>query len=158
MIKKILAAGAFAASAVFLVPLASAQTFSPNGPFTLTSIASITFNNGLTLTCNSLNGIGSVSGGAASVSSITVSGGGCGVVFTGTPYVISSSSPTSITLNGIVISSWIGGCAGSLTGDYDQSTGVITFRGATIPSTTYSNPCRLYGRVQLSPAVIFTIP
>jgi hypothetical protein len=155
MIKKILAAGLFAASAVFLVPLASAQTFAPNGPFTLTSIAPITFNNGLTLSCGSLNGTGSVSGSGASVSSIIA---GCGMVFTGAPYAVSSSSPTSITLNGVVISSWIGGCAGSLTGDYDQSTGVITFRLATIPSTTYSNPCRIAGRLQLSPVVTFTIP
>lgn len=159
MIKEILTTGTLAASAAFLVPQASAQTFSPTGPFTLANVGSIVFSKDLTLTCG-LTGSGSVSGGAASVSSIAVGGGAmCGVLFTGTPYVVSSSSLTSITLNGVVMTGLFGGtCAGSLTGDYDQSTGRITFLGATIPSTSGGRPCRIAGRVQLSPIVTFTIP
>jgi hypothetical protein len=158
MIKKILAAGALAASAAFLVPQASAQTFSPTGPFTLTSIGNITVQKGITLSCG-LNGTGSVSGGAASVSSINLTGGLCGSVnFTGTPYTVTSGSLTSITLNGVVVTAITGNCAGSLTGSYNQATGVITYSGATIPSTSGGNPCRVTGRVQVSPTVTFTIP
>jgi hypothetical protein len=159
MIKKILTTGALAASTAFLVPHASAQTFSPGGPFTLTSIGTMVFSKGITLNC-SLTGSGGIAGGAASVSSITLANGLCaGVLFTGTSYVVSSASLTSITLNGVVISGFLGGtCAGALTGDYNQSTGVITFRAVTLPSISGGNPCRIAGRVQLSPAVTFTIP
>ena len=158
MIKKILAAGALAASAAFLVPQASAQTFSPNGSFTINNIGTITVSKGITLSCG-LTGGGSVSSGAATVTSINLTGGLCGsVVFSGTPYVVSSPSLTSITLNGVVVTAITGSCAGTLTGAYNQSTGVITFTNAAIPSTSGGNPCRVTGRVQLSPIVTFTIP
>jgi hypothetical protein len=159
MSNKIFAAGVLAASVAFLIPSASAQTFSPNGPFTLTNIAPITVSKAVVLLCSGLNGSGSISSGAASVSSLTLSGGGCGgVVFSGAPYAVSSSSPTSITLNGVVIGGFFGGtCAGSLTEDYDQTTGVATFRQAVIPPASGGNPCRITGRIQLSPAVTFTI-
>jgi hypothetical protein len=158
MIKKILAAGALAASAAFLVPHASAQTFSPNGSFTLASIGTITVSKGITLSCG-LNGTGSVSGGAASVSSISLTGTLCSsVTFSGTPYTVTSGSLTSITLNGVVVTAITGNCAGTLTGSYNQATGGITFANATIPSTSGGNPCRVNGRVQISPTVTFTIP
>lgn len=158
MIKKILAAGALAASAAFLVPQASAQTFSPNGSFTLTNIGTITVSKGITLSCG-LTGGGSVSGGAATVTSINLTGGLCGsVLFTGTPYTVTSGSLTSITLNGVTVTAITGNCAGTLTGAYNQSTGVITFTNAAIPSTSGGNPCRVTGRVQISPTVTFTIP
>jgi hypothetical protein len=158
MIKKILAAGALAASAAFLVPQASAQTFSPSGPFTLTNSGSITVSKGITLNCG-LNGSGSVSGGAASVSSINLTGGLCSSVhFTGTPYTVTSGSLTSITLNGVVVTAITGNCAGTLTGAYNQATGAITFANATIPSTSGGSPCRVSGTVQISPTVTFTIP
>jgi hypothetical protein len=158
MIKKILAAGALAASAAFLVPQASAQTFSPNGPFTLASIGSISVSKGITLSCG-LNGGGNVSGGAAWVSSLNLTGGLCGsVTFSGFNYPVTSTSLTTITLNGVVVTAITGSCAGTLTGTYNQATGVITYANATIPSTTGGNPCRISGRVQVSPTVTFTIP
>ncbi|TGX54310.1 hypothetical protein E5A73_09395 [Sphingomonas gei] len=158
MIKKILAAGALAASAAFLVPQASAQTFSPSGAFTLTNIGTITVSKGITLSC-SLSGGGTVSGGAASVSSITLSGGLCSsVTFTGAPYTVTSGSLTSITLNGVIVTGITGNCAGSLTGAYNQSTGVITYTNATIPKTSGIGDCKVTGKVQVSPKVTFTIP
>lgn len=158
MIKKILAAGALVASAAFLVPQASAQTFSPNGPIALASIGTITVSKGITLNCG-LNGTGAVTGGAASVSTINLTGGLCpSVTFSGTPYTVTSGSLTSITLNGVVVTAITGSCAGTLTGAYNQSTGVITFANASIPSTSGGNPCRVTGRVQISPTVTFTIP
>lgn len=158
MIKKILTIGVIAASAAFLVPQAAAQTFSPDGPFTMTSIGLMNISKGLTVSCG-LNGTGSVSGGAATIASISPTGGLCYLVtFASTPYTVTSGSPTSITLNGVALTPLDGNCAGSLTGDYNQSTGIITFRAATIPSTTGGNPCRITGRVQLSPTVTFTIP
>jgi hypothetical protein len=158
MIKKILAAGALAASAAFVVPQASAQTFSPNGAVTLTSIGNITVSKGITLSCG-LSGTGSVSGGALSVSSITLSGGLCGsVTFSGTPYPVTSGTLTSVTLNNVVVTAITGSCAGALVGSYNQATGVITYSNATIPSTTGGSACRVSGRVQVSPVVTFTIP
>jgi hypothetical protein len=156
LIKRILTAFALAASAGF-VPQTSAQTFSPDGPFTLTSIGTMFISKGTAVSCG-FNGTGSVSGSMASVDSMMPTGV-CGLVFMGMPYVVSSTSPTSITLNGVVISGIIGGtCAGTLTGDYNQSTGIITFRQATIPSISGGNPCRISGRIQFSPVVTFTIP
>jgi hypothetical protein len=158
MIKKILAAGALAASAAFLVPQASAQTFSPNGSVSLASIGTIAVSKGITLNCG-LAGTGAVTSGALSVSSITLSGGLCGsVTFSGTPYTVTSGSLTSVTLNGVVVTAITGSCAGTLTGSYNQATGVITYANATIPSTTGGSACRVTGRVQVSPTVTFTIP
>lgn len=158
MIKKILAAGALAASAAFLVPQASAQTFSPTGSFTLANSGTFTVQKGITLSCG-LSGSGSVSGGAASVSSLTLSGGLCGsVTFSGTPYTVTSGSLTSITLNGVVVTGITGNCAGSLTGSYNQSTGVITYANATIPKTSGIGDCKVNGKVQITPTVTFTIP
>jgi len=66
---------------------------------------------------------------------------------------------TASTLNGVIITRFLGvNCAGTLTGSYDQSTGGITFLGATIPSNLAAYPCRITGRVQLSPTVTFTNP
>ena len=81
------------------------------------------------------------------------------LAFTGTRYGIGSSPLTSITPNGVVIIGIFGGtCASPLTGAYDPSTGIVTFRQAMIPTTAGSNPCRVAGRIQLSPTVTFTIP
>ncbi|ATY31013.1 hypothetical protein [Sphingomonas psychrotolerans] len=158
MIKKILAAGALVASVAFIAPQASAQTFSPNGAVSLASIGNITVSKGITLSCG-LAGTGSVSSGALSVSSITLSGGLCpSVTFSGTPYTVTSGSLTAVTLNGVVVTAITGNCAGTLTGAYNQATGVITYANATIPSTSGGSPCRVTGRVQVSPTVTFTIP
>lgn len=155
MIKKILAAGALAASAMVLAPQASAQTFSPNGSFTLTSIGTVTVNKGITLSC-SLTGSGTVSGGAASVTSITLSGGLCGsVLFTSTPYPVAGPTPTTLTIRNVRVTAITGNCFGDLTGAYNQSTGVITLTNATIPSVGTGNPCRVNGRVQVSPTITY---
>lgn len=154
MIKKILAAGALAASAAFLVPQASAQTFSPNGPFTLTNVGTLTVSKGITLSCG-LSGTGTVSGGTATVTSITLSGVLCGsVLFTSTPYPVSASGGT-ITINNVRVTAITGTCAGPLSGSYNQSTGIVTFANATIPSTSGGNPCRVNGQVRLSPTITY---
>lgn len=158
MIKKILIAGAMAASAAFLVPQASAQTFSPTGSFTLANVGTFTVSKGITLNCN-LAGAGSVdTAGNASVSSLTLSGGGglCGsITFTTTPYVVSGVSPSTVTINGMVVTAITGNCAGNLTGSYNQSTGVITFANATLPATSGVGACRINGQVKISPTLTF---
>ncbi len=158
MIKKILIAGAMTASAAFLVPQASAQTFSPTGPFTLANTGGqIKVQKGITLSCN-LAGSGSVdASGNASVTSLTLSGGTLGlcgsITFTGTPYVVSGVSPSTVTINGMVVTAVTGNCAGNLTGSY--SGGVITFTNATLPSTSGGNACTIDGKVKISPALTF---
>lgn len=160
MIKKILIAGAMAASAAFLVPQASAQTFSPTGSFTLANTGGqITVQKGITLSCN-LSGGGSVdAAGNASVTSLALSGGTlniCGSIsFTGTPYVVSGVSPSTVTINGMVVTAITGNCAGNLTGSYNQSTGILTFTGATLPSTSGGSPCTISGKVKISPTLTF---
>ncbi len=156
MIKKILIAGAMAASAAFLVPQASAQTFSPTGPFTLANVGTFTVSKGITLNC-SLAGSGSVdASGNASVTSLTLSGGLCGsIAFTTTPYVVSGVSPSTVTINGMVVTAITGNCAGNLTGSYNQSTGIITFAGATLPATSGLGACRITGQVKISPTLTF---
>lgn len=155
MIKKILSAGALAASAAFLVPQASAQTFSPNGAFTITNVGTIVVSKGITLNCG-LTGSGNVSGGAATVSGLTLTGGLCGSVnFTGTPYTISASG-TTVTINNVTVTAITGNCYGNLSGTYDQSTGILTFASATIPSNPPGGtPCKVTGRVQLSPILTY---
>ncbi|MGK6355698.1 hypothetical protein ACMGDH_10795 [Sphingomonas sp. DT-207] len=159
MIKKILSAGAVLASAAFLVPQASAQTVSPTGPFTLTNVGTISVTKGITLSCG-LTGSGNVSSsGAASVTSINLTGGLCGsIVFSGTPYAVTSTSTSSITINGVVVTAITGNCAGNLTGSFNQATGEITFANATLPSTSGGNPCSITGKVKTTPALSFTIP
>lgn len=159
MIKKILCAGAVAASAAFLVPQASAQTVSPAGPFTLSNVGTISVSKGITLSCG-LTGSGNVTaGGAATVTSLNLTGGLCGsIVFSGTPYTISSTSTSSITINGVVVTAITGNCAGSLTGSFNQATGEITFANATLPSTSGGSACRITGKVKTTPALSFTIP
>lgn len=156
MIKKILSAGALAASAVFLVPQASAQTFSPSGPFTITNVGTITVSKGITLSC-SLSGGGNVTtGGAASVTSIILSGGLCGSVsFTATPYAVTASG-TTVTINNVTVTAITGNCFGNLSGTYNQSTGILTFAGATIPSNPVGgSPCKVTGQVKLSPILTY---
>lgn len=156
MFKKILSCGALLASAAFLVPQASAQTFSPSGPFTLSNVGSITVSKGISLSCG-LTGSGSVSGsGAASVTSISLTGFLCSsITFSGGPFAVSGPSPTTITISGVTVTAITGNCAGNLTGSYNQSTGVITFVNATLPATSGGNPCTVNGRVQISPTITY---
>lgn len=153
MFGKNLIAGAIAASVALLVPQVSAQTFSPTGPFTLANVSGpIIVSKAVPLSC-SLTGGGSVdASGNATVTSIL-----CGAsYFSGFPYTVSSTAPGTITINGVIVSGVFGGeCAGNLTGAYDASTGIITFKGATLPPTTGGNPCKLYGSVRISPALTF---
>lgn len=156
MIKKILSAGAIAASAVFLVPQASAQTFSPAGSFTITNVGTITVSKGLTLSCG-LSGAGNVTtGGSASVTSITLSGTLCSSVnFTATPYTVTASG-TTVTINNVTVTAITGNCLGNLSGTYNQSTGILTFANATIPSNPAGgSPCRVNGQVRLSPTLTY---
>lgn len=156
MIKKILSAGALAASAVFLVPHASAQTFSPAGSFTITNVGTITVSKGITLNCG-LSGSGNVtSGGSASVTSISLTGGLCGSIsFTATPYAVTASG-TTVTINNVTVTAITGNCFGNLSGTYNQSTGILTFSNATIPSNPPGgSPCRVTGQVRLSPILTY---
>ncbi|WP_448662616.1 hypothetical protein ACG3SL_18425 [Sphingomonas sp. CJ20] len=156
MIKKILSAGALAASAVFLVPQASAQTFSPAGSFTITNVGAISVSKGITLSCG-LSGSGNVtSGGAASVTGIALSGPLCtSVTFTSTPYAVTASG-TTVTINNVTVTAITGNCFGNLSGTYNQSTGILTFVNAPIPSNPAGgSPCRVNGQVRLSPTLTY---
>ena len=159
MIKKILSAGALAASAAFLVPQASAQTVSPTGPFTLTNNGPISVSKGITLSCG-LSGSGNVTPtGSATVTSINLTGGLCGsIVFSGGPWAVTATSTSSITINNIVVTAITGNCAGNLTGSFNQMNGEITFANATLPSTSGGSPCRISGKVKTTPALSYTVP
>ncbi|MFC3580403.1 hypothetical protein [Sphingomonas hylomeconis] len=160
MMKKILAAGALVASTALMTPQASAQTFtSAPGSFTLANVGSLTVSKGITLTC-SLSGSGQVvSASSARVTNITLGGGLCGsITFSGYPYAVSAASTTSITLNGVTVTAITGNCAGTLTGSYNQATGLITFANATIPATSGIGACRITGQVRVTPTVTYTVP
>lgn len=150
MIGRILTASAAAALAILPVA-ASAQTVSPNGPFTLSGTG-ITVSKGITLSCG-LTGSGNVTSGVASISSIAFTGSVCSSIsVSGGPFSVTvNASAGTITINNLNITAITGSCRGSLTGTI--AAGVITFNNATIPSTTGGSACRISGRVNTSPAL-----
>lgn len=134
---------------------ASAQTFSPDGARTITG--SVEVSKGLTLNC-SASGTASVTGGAARVDSLALSTGFLcsGVTFSGFPYAISASGPSSVTINNVVVTAITGSCAGSISGSYDQSTGEVTFDNAQLPTTTGGSNCAISGSLVIDPAATIT--
>lgn len=160
MIKKMLMGGVMAAAAAVLVPQAQAQTFSPTGPFTFADVnGPITVQIVYTFSCR-VNGDGAVdAAGNATVTSLALSGGSLGlcgaITFTGMPYTVSGTSPGTVTIHGVTVTGISGRCAGDLTGSYNQSTGIITFLDARLPSTSGVTPCRIYGKVKVSPTLTF---
>ena len=155
--KKLIAA--FASTTLILAGAASAETWSPTGPVSLSNIGPVTVSKGITLTCG-VSGSGTLNGSNATVNSLALTGGLCGNVrFTSLPYNLEGTSPTSVTLQNVVVTAITGNCAGDLTGSFNQSTGVITFSGATIPSNPAGGaPCVINGQVATNPAASFTIP
>lgn len=148
-------------ASVALAGGASAQTFSPNGPVTLTSDSALSVSKGLTLSCD-LTGSGTISGGSHSITALDLSGDGglCDLVaFSAFPYAVTSTSTSSVTINDVTVVGITGNCFGDLTGAFNQSNGKITFTGATLPSSPAGgSPCVISGTVSTSPAVSFTIP
>ena len=144
----------FAATAA--IALAGAPASARVLQFTITNVGTITVSKGLTLSCG-LSGAGNVtSGGAASVTGITLSGTLCGsVLFTATPYAVTASG-TTVTINNVTVTAITGNCFGNLSGTYNQVTGILTFAGATIPSNPAGGtPCKVTGQVKLSPILTY---
>jgi hypothetical protein len=143
---------------VGLATSASTQTFSPPGGHTVSG--PVTVSKGITLNCT-LSGTGNVTGGgAATITSLSLTGGLCGLVsFTGLPYAVTSTSLTSITIVDVRAVGITGNCRGNLTGAFNQTTGQITFTNATIPSDPPGgSPCVINGTVATAPPISFTIP
>lgn len=137
---------------------ASAQTFSPPGTHTLSG--TVTVSKGITLTCT-MSGTGNITGaGAATITSLSLSGGLCPAIsFAGLPYAVTAANLNSITIVDVRAVGITGNCRGNLTGAFNQTTGQITFTNATIPSDPAGGaPCVVNGTVSTTPAVSFTIP
>lgn len=139
---------------------ASAQTFSPPGTISLSSVGPMSVSKGLRLSCN-LTGSGQITGGSATITSLALTSGGLcsSVMFVGLPYVVTAVTTNSVTINNMQVIGLTGNCAGNLTGAFNQSTGRATFNNAVLPSNPPGGtPCIVSGVVATSPAVSFTIP
>ncbi len=160
-----------AIAAFGLASTAVAETWSPTGPVSLSSIdpmsgapSTLQVSKGITLDCG-LSGGGSLAGSSALVNSLSLTAGDflcIFVAFSNLPYNLEPEGGTSldsVTLEDVVVTAVTGNCRGNLTGDFDQTNGRITFTNATIPSDPVGgSPCVINGVVATSPAVSYTIP
>ncbi|MCO1335148.1 hypothetical protein MO867_12480 [Microbulbifer sp. OS29] len=157
--KKLLATVSLCIAATGFPALASADTWSPNGSSALFNVGNITVMKGIQLSCNLSGSIDIVSS-DASVGSLSLSGGLfglCGTIsFSSLPYNVVGNADDTITLEDVVVQAVTGSCVGDLVGDFDHSTGRITFNGANIPSSPAGgSPCVIYGVVDSNPQVSF---
>ena len=150
-----------AALSVAVAALAStveAETWSPTGTITLTG--SVAVWSSITALCV-LSGEATLNGSSASINQLSLTGGTfCGAItFLDLPYNIEPSSLTSVTLENVRITGFLGNCFGDLTGTFDQLNGEISFLNAFLsPGPPLNVPCGFSGTVETSPSASYTIP
>lgn len=154
-----------------LTAQASAETWSPTGTIAIQSINPATgaadtleVSKGITLNCTMAGSavVNPADQSDASVGSLGLSSGFpflCNTIsFTNLPYNLEGNADGTATLENVVVQAVTGDCAGDLTGDFDQSTGYLTFNNATIPSTSGGNDCEVNGTVDTNPQASYTNP
>ena len=108
---------------------------------------------GVELECD-MTGSATLDGSNATVTTIGLSGDSlCALVaFTNFPYNMEGNADGTVTLENVDVQGVTGNCLGDLTGNFDQTTGEITFIGAEILSNPAGGaPCIVDGVVGTNP-------
>ncbi|WP_444926396.1 hypothetical protein ACJJI4_21370 [Microbulbifer sp. TRSA002] len=139
---------------------AGADIWSPQGTSGLANIGSFNVTASLPLSCNLSGSIIIDATGDASLGSLSITPRGsavCGLVmFNNLPYTIVGNADNTVTLKDTdfyVLGD--GHCIGDLTGDFNQSTGEITFNAAVVPNVGFVRDCKITGTISTNPQVSF---
>ncbi|WP_444940270.1 hypothetical protein ACJJI5_00800 [Microbulbifer sp. EKSA008] len=151
--KKILAALALAIVSTGAV----ADTWYPQGTIGMANVGDIRVSSSYHFTCGLSGSITIDSAGNASLGSLSLNTGFlCGAVFfNNLPYTLVGNVGDTVTLKDVTISGVTGNCFGDINGDFNQSTGEITFNAAVIPRVGIGTDCEISGTISTNPQASF---
>ncbi|MEX2964797.1 hypothetical protein [Microbulbifer sp. TYP-18] len=136
---------------------ANAETWSTD--VALEDVAPLTVTKGITLLCN-MTGSATLAGSNASITSLGLSdaSGTCQMIgFFNFPYNMEGGASDVVTIEGVDVQGITGNCLGDLVGTLNQTTGVISFVNANIPSNPAGgSPCIINGDVKTTPPASYT--